>query len=138
MKLYLKEDSQLYKGIFWITDSDNIYSNQLYFQIPCDTNGNILADIDIGMSSKSTLNFNHEKVWNQLEKKYTGNLPYNYYPRGRVEINNGKAIIYLSPWINNQEVIDFIKDKYNLTVYNGIKSVRAISDGSEHYKCYLD
>ena len=27
----------------------------------------------------------------------TKNKPYNYYPRGRVEIKNGKVSIYMNP-----------------------------------------
>jgi hypothetical protein len=135
----LKEDIELNKGIFWIKNLDNIDSNKnLCFTIPSDINGNTLIDIDGNYISKNGETFNHEKTWSQLPKDITEGKPFNYFPRGRVEINNGKAIIYLNPNINDEEVKEFIINEFNLYPHNGIKSVRMISDGSEHYKCYLD
>lgn len=139
--IMLNEDKNLYRGIFWITDINNIENSKLYFQIPCDSNGNINDDtfnINADMSSKGNDNYNHKNVWNTLDKKYTHNKAFNYYPRGRIEINNGKAIIYVSPHIATDELKDWVIDKFNLTSFNGINKVRIIADGSEHYKCYLD
>lgn len=134
------EDTNLYRGIFWIKDLDNLYNNDLYFQIPCDSNGNIDSDFEISttMSSTNTTNYNHQRVWNTLDKKYTDNKAYNYYPRGRIEIHNGIATIYASPYIDSNNIIEWTIDKFNLTEHNGIKKVRFIADGSEHYKCYFD
>ncbi len=137
----LTEDKTLYRGIFWITDIDNISSSKLYFQIPCDSNG-VINDtnfnIDFDKSSKGQDNYNHKKVWNTLSVKDTKGKPYNYFPRGRVEISNNKAIIYCSPHIVCDELKNWIIDKFNLTNYNGIKKIRVIPDYSEHYECYLD
>lgn len=135
---YLNESKSLQKGIFWIVDLDNIDNNSKYcFTIDSDINGNPLCDLDL-LNSKNGETYNHEKTWNQLDKKYTFNKKYNYFPRGRVEINHGKATIYLNPNINTDEVIDFIVDNFHLTGYNGINNIKVISDGSDHYKCYLD
>ena len=78
-------DTQLYRGIFWITDTDNLYDSAIYFQIPCDCNGNITADFEISplMTSKNTDNYNHKKVWETLPKKSTAGKPFDYYPRCR-------------------------------------------------------
>ena len=134
----VNEDTQLYKGIFWITDLDNISNNKLYFQIPCDLDGNPLNN-NLDLNSKNHDTYNHERTWKQLSSKETHNKPYNYYPRGRVEITgHGHAAIYLNPNINTTEVIDWIKRVFNLNIYNNISKVKVISDGSEHYKCYLD
>lgn len=135
----INEDSQLYKGIFWITDLDNISNNELYFQIPVDFLGNIDPSVDrIRLNSKNNDNYNHKNMWNDLSSRQTHNKSFDYYPRGRVEIMNGKAVIYANPNICTSEVVDWIKDRFNLTNHNGIKSVKVMPDHSEHYKCYLD
>ena len=58
----------------------------------------------------------------------------------RIEIHNGIATIYASPYIDRNNIIEWTIDKFNLTEHNGIKKVRFIADGSEHYKykCYFD
>lgn len=133
------EDRDLYKGIFWVKDIDNIESTDLYFQIPCDMNGDVDTEaISTSYSSKNSRNYNHENVWKSLKSDMTDNKKFNYYPRGRVEIANGKAVIYSSPYISNDALKNWAIDKFNLTSHNGIKSVRLVADGSDHYKCYLD
>ena len=47
VKLMLTEDSNLYRGIFWIPDVNNVEQSQLYFQIPCNSNGDIDTDFEI-------------------------------------------------------------------------------------------
>ena len=134
----LNEDSELYKGIFWITDVNDILSSKLYFQIPCNSAGDVSGNLNMNFTSKSGNNFNHENTWDKLSKKYTGNKPFNYYPRGRVEISNGKAIIYANPNIATDKVKEWCIDKFNLNEHNGIKKVIIKPDYSNHYKCYLD
>lgn len=135
----LLEDRELYQGIFWIVDLDSIYNNEDYcFLIPSDSNGNVINDLGLDLNAKSGTTFNHERVWKSLDSNLTNNKPFNYYPRGRVQIVNNKAVVYLNPNINFDEVQKFIEDEFNLTPFNGIKSIRYISDGSDHYKCYLD
>ena len=140
MKLTLTEDSNLYRGIFWIPDVNNVEQSQLYFQIPCNSNGDIDTDFEIStqMSSKNTQNYNHKNLWSTLPKKYTNNKPFNYYPRGRVEISRGIVTVYHSPHIPQDELKQWLIDKFNLTTHNGIKKIKMIADGSEHYSCYLD
>ena len=132
--------SGLAQGVFWIVDIENMSDNKKYcFPIFSDSNGNILAtDGSYALNAKSGTTYNHEKLWDQLPKSYTHNQPFDYYPRGRVQISNGKAIVYLNPNINTVEVQNFIKNEFNLRQINGITKVTFISDGSEHYKCYLD
>ena len=138
--MIINEDSTLYRGIFWIRDIDNINDTDLYFQIPCDSNGEIDSNFQISpqLSSKDTQNYNHKNLWNSLPKKITNNLSFDYYPRGRVEVHNGVATIYCSPYIATEELKDWIIDKFNLNNHNGIKKIKMIADGSNHYHCYLD
>ena len=134
----LFEDLDLSKGIFWIKDPDNISSSNLYFTVPCDVLGEPTFTDGLNLTAKCGTTFNHERTWKQLPNSITEGKTYNYYPRGRVEINHGKAIIYANPNIVNDELKEWCKDKFNLYPYNGIKSIRMVADGSEHYKCYLD
>lgn len=132
-----KLNEDLSKGIFWILDPNDPESSKDYcFAIPCNSDG--IPDSLEGLNSKNSETYNHEKYWRALSKQYTHNQAYNYYPRGRVEISHGKATIYLNPNIATPEVQKFIERQFNLTSYNGIKSVRLFPDGSAHYKCHLD
>lgn len=139
--MILKEDRQLYRGIFWITDIDDYWNSKLYFQIPCNSNGDIddmNFQIQPTMSSTGSNNYNHERVWKTLSKKETNNNPFNYYPRGRVEIFNGIAKVFHSPYLNQEELKRWVTDKFNLNKANGIKNIKMIADGSSHYRCYID
>lgn len=137
--MIILEDRDLYKGIFWIKDLDDLYHNKLYFQIPVDSNGDLQNSSEIlRLNSKNSDNYNHKNTWNELSKTDTDGHDYNYYPRGRVEINHGKAIIYANPNICTDDVKDWIIDKFNLTKSNGINKVVFKPDFSDHYKCYLD
>lgn len=136
MKLF--EDLTLYKGIFWIVDEDNISNNSKYcFKIPSDLNRNIESIENIGIA-KNGDTYNHKLVWSQLPNSTTHKKPYNYYPRGRVEIHQSTAKIFLNGNINYDEVINFLKKEFNLITYNGIERVIVIEDNSNHYLCYLD
>ena len=56
--------------------------------------------------------------------------PYNYYPRGRVEIKEkGKAKIFLNPDIATDEIVAYIVEKFRLQY----REVKVIADGSKHY-----
>lgn len=127
-KLYeAKEPS---KGIFWFVKSegDNEF-DILYLDIPNDPNF-------IG-NSKNGLTYTHEKTWKDLISGLPGDIKnknWNYFPRGRVELKNNKATIYLNPNINKPEYQDKIIDAFHLHRI----SYRFIPDGSDHYKSYLD
>lgn len=136
----LCEYSDLCRGVFWIPDVNDIYKSNLYFQIPCDSNGNIDSEFTISsdMASKNTDNYNHKNLWSTLSKNYTNGKPFDYYPRGRIEINRGIATVYYSPHIPQEELKSWVIDRFNLTTHNGIKKIKMIADGSNHYHCFLD
>ena len=121
----------LFKGIFWITYN---MQEKYVFRIPCDTAGNIIGRTEYPLNSKDGTNYNHKLLWSVLPKTLTGGRPFDYFPRGRVEIRNAKAIVYLNPDINTENIQNFIIEEFGLSVTNGIKSVRFVSDGSNHYK----
>jgi hypothetical protein len=133
---------QLCSGIFWIlSDNDDLSEFILLkFDIPCDSNGVPKNTHSVELNSKSGNSYNHKKIWGSEIKNKSApyrNKKYNYYPRGRVEISNNKAVIYLNPHINKPVFIDAIKKEFGLSDCN-ISEVRVKVDGSKHYKCFLD
>lgn len=134
----LNESNELYKGVFWIKDINNIESSKdLLFQISCNSDGDseIINDYS---ASKNGLTYNHERLWKTLPSKITDNKPFNYYPRGRVEIKNGNADIYVNPNLFTDEIKSYLISEYHLNSFNGIKKIRFHADNSDHYRCYLD
>ena len=118
MYKYIKSSKELSRGIFW------------------DVNGELLAfpfvEDNLTGIAKSGNTYNHKKLWPFVKPKGC-NKPYNYYPRGRVEINNkGKVIIYMNPNVS-ESLLSEIKIEFGI-----ITEPRVIYDNSNHYKCYLD
>lgn len=129
----------LCKGIFWIIDMENIDENSLIFPIPVNFLGTIDDSVDRRkLNSKNHDNYNHEKTWKSLDYRATRNKRFDFYPRGRVEIRNRKATIYASPYICEEDVMEWIIENFGLTKENGIQKIRIIPDNSSHYRCHLD
>ena len=124
--------NRLQRGLLWVTDIEN--AEMIIVSATCDTNGVFTESISQEYLSKNGDEFNHRRVWESLHY----NKNFDYYPRGRVQIRNSKAIIFCSPHICTDHIIDEIKRKFGLNQSNGIVSVKIIADGSEHYKCDLD
>ena len=119
MKIKIESMSKpLSRGVFWIID-DDILAFPFY------------DDSSVGIA-KSGNTYNHKKLWLEIKPRGS-NKPYNYYPRGRVDISNkGKAIIYMNPNIS-EDWIPAIRSEFGITETPVIRY-----DHSEHYKCYLD
>ena len=136
--MLLNEDLELYKGIFWIVDLENLDNNRNYcFKIPSDVYGNPIDD-NLDLNAKRGSTYNHKLVWDRLSRKLTRGKQYNYYPRGRIEIHNGVAKIFLNGNINREDVVDFLISEFNIIPHNGVKNIKIIEDNSQHYLCYLD
>ena len=135
-----RRKSILYKGIFWIQDTEYFDNNCNIIRARTNIDGSILEEGYCGLelTSRAGDNFNHEKSWNELHEWTTRNKPFDYYPRGRVEIRHGKAIIYANPNICGEKLIEWCKEKFNLFESNGITDIRCKPDHSEHYKCWMD
>jgi hypothetical protein len=131
----VREPQELSSGLFWVKGDNDI----LFFDIPCDLDGVPLYGIGAhNYVSKSGRSFNHERLWAELGKNDTEGHSYSYYPRGRVEINGGNALIFLNPNIHTENIVNTIVRMFGLNKANGISRVRVIDDGSVHYQCYLD
>ena len=138
------EKRELCSGIFWvISDSTDLHDYKLIvFNIPCDINGNIIGVPVIPLNAKSGLTYNHKKLWEDVIQRNSEYKPYNkksydYYPRGRVDVANNQANVYLNPHINRVDIRTEIKFKFGINA-NNISKVRFAPDGSAHYECWLD
>lgn len=123
--------AKLYKGLFWIKQDEQGRFIPITVKVECDVYGHVLDD-SINLNGES---FNHEKEWKIFEAMPSGEyhgLPYNYYPRGRVEINNKKANIYLPSVLCIEYVKRLILHEFGLTK-NYIEK-EFITFGSEQVK----
>lgn len=102
------------KGIFWIVDREDLSANEPYlFRIPVDLAGVPIYLTPIPpLNSKHGDNYNHKKTWEEcLTPELRLGKPYNFYPRGRVEIKDTKsATIFLTPDLATEDVIAYLKE----------------------------
>ena len=126
----------MHKGIFWCYVScfdDDIYSHQLLtVMVDCEISGKTLEETDF--SSKSGENFNHKSEWEKRcnKSRRTKNKPFDYYPRGRVEIKNGKIRIFANPVIiEDDEAKALIVKSFELEDYT--ENISWVADNSKHY-----
>lgn len=125
---------ELCNGVFWVND-DVI----LTVKNPCTSDGKLIcADNETEEKLMRKL-ANHKKLWEKFPHYITAGLPFNYLPRGRVEIRRGgKAIIFCSPHICTEETKQLMTEEFGLTAENGITHISLKADGSAHYRCALD
>lgn len=119
------------KGIFWCANFDTECPELITVSAACDKNGD--SKELVRFSSKSGNNFNHRPEWERLDRSITAGRPFNYYPRGRVEIKNGKATVFLNPAINKECIVYRIMDAFELMTRE-LNCINIKSDGSSHYR----
>ena len=81
--------------------------------------------------------FTHRKTWAMLtgKRRELRRYDWNYFPRGRVEIRRGKAVIFMNPRILSCENFqEKLVERFHL---EGME-VRIAADCSRHYRCYGD
>ena len=139
------------KGIFWIICSYELIDGSitvdfsdyklLSILIPCTDDGEVIDGSSALLNSKKGNSITHKAAWNTktiTDREYSRlirNHRYNYFPRGRVEINNGKAVIFLNPCIHHEFVINDIVETFGISA---VKSIKVIADNSSHYACFQD
>ena len=99
--------------------------------VACDKNGD--SKELVRFSSKSGNNFNHRLEWERFDRSITAGRPFNYYPRGRVEIKKGKATVFINPAINKECIVRRIMDAFELMT-GELNCINIKSDGSSHYR----
>lgn len=124
------------KGLFWLVQNDEEKFELFCVKILCYRDGESLEKIETGECESEKLN--HERAWAQIDKQITKGKPYNFYPRGRVQIKKGKATVYLNPVLNDTRILDKIFRSFGLTRENGIVDIRIKNDNSWHYRYLCD
>lgn len=106
------------RGVFWVMDG-----KLLAFPF-CEDNQAGIA--------KSGKTYNHKKLWEVVRPKGC-RKPFDYYPRGRVEMSKlGVPILYMSTHVE-ESIIPAIKAAFNLGRDPVVRY-----DHSIHYRCHLD
>lgn len=122
----------MYRGIFWIKDLDNLENNSDYlFKIETNDNGDAL-NYPFPLNSKNRNDYVHKETWLMLPFNLTKNKPFDYYPRGRIEIKHKEVLLYINPILNEDRIINYLKKEFCLT------EVKVMLDFHEHYKCEFD
>lgn len=121
----------IYKGIFWYVPDEH---KLIAVKFACDENGNTLDNINY--YSESGEKFNYKTEWSKLHKSITNNKPYNYYPRGRVEIKKGEATIFFNPALNRFAIHNLIMSEFDLVGKRII--VKEVADSSKKYEHLID
>lgn len=106
------------RGVFWVVDGK-------LFAFP------FREGAQLGVA-KSGNTYNHRLLWEHV-KPHGCKKPFDYYPRGRAEINQqGVPILYMNPHIP-EFLLSEIMTAFELPVLPVIHF-----DHSRHYHCYLD
>ncbi|MEG2541051.1 MAG: hypothetical protein RSB59_04685 [Clostridia bacterium] len=134
-----KEDEIYFEGTWWLiakSMDDLLMGNyeivgEMY---SVDYNGNYIG------ARNSTMMQEHMDIWSKYSKKYTVDgkeVPYNYFPRGRVAImDGGKAYIYMPKKAFTPNIYDAIKRRHNLKNLDVHLSSQS-SERGEHYEFML-
>ena len=130
------------KGIFWFIcgfnerdECDFAETEMIAFPVSCDREGKVSGNPDF--NSRKGNAYNHKETWASFVKhrKDLRKYGWNYFPRGRVEIAGGRALLYLN--INIIRYEGFWRDIVNMFHLKGL-DVRVIVDNSAHYHCHED
>ena len=77
----------------------------------------------------------HKDAWAQIvvcgDKRFR-QYEYNYYPRGRVVVRNGRATVFLNQHIATDDVIAAVSQIFGLAV------PKVHAEGGAHYGCFID
>lgn len=130
--LHARGASVLEKGLFWVID-DNDERFMLIYAAACDENGERFCALPV-YNSKNGNSFSHERSWRETAKEQPNKInskPWNYFPRGRVEIKNGEAKVYFNP-----SLIEWKDFEISVMRHFELESIQTefLPDFSNHYK----
>jgi hypothetical protein len=121
------------KGLFWVA-GERGERLMLIHAVECDKNGRRLCATPAYNSRKGD-SFSHQQSWADAAREQPGkvrNKPWDYFPRGRVEIRNGRAIVHFNPCLSEW-------DGFNAAVVSlfGLEDFPTVMapDYSVHYQC---
>ena len=119
-------------ALFWAIDSGS-ERRLLTYSAACDMSGALEAG-QPPYNSKKGDSFSHERSWplavESLPQRIR-NKAWNHFPRGRVEIANGKATVYYNPVLANWPGFEAaVIREFELKGFR----VRFVPDYSSHYE----
>ena len=86
-----------YYGIFWVlaeTESDIVAENLYAIKRSYSLDNNRCSALLFPMNTKPV--YNHKRIWETLPHKVTRGKAFDYYPRGRVELKNGRVSLTIT------------------------------------------
>ena len=120
------------RGVFWCREHTSQEPELIAVSVSCVAFGAPQETAEF--SAKSGENFNHRAEWEKFGKAVTKGLPFDTFPRGRVEIKNGKATVFLNPDLCREPVIERIVNAFELSTFREQGKLRLVADGSRHYR----
>jgi hypothetical protein len=131
MMNFYERGEHVWKGLFWVIPDDDGDYKLLIYAAECDRYG-VAAEGQPPYNSKKGNSFSHDCSWRltteSLPSKIRGKA-WNFFPRGRVEIANGKAIVYHNPDITWSDFQSAILREFEIEDF----PVRFVPDFSKHY-----
>ena len=108
-----KEDDVYYQGPFWIIGDSVIEILRGNFSLigekyPVSYEG---KSFEITMSKNAQ---SHKNTWKREYASKYDNVPYNYFPRGRVTVYQGIAFIHLHSLMNTPSIVNKVIQMYEL------------------------
>lgn len=120
------------RGIFWVKEHESKKPELITVSVCCDALGTPL--VPVVFSGKAGTNFNHKTEWEKLPRFVTGGVPFDTFPRGRVEIKRGGTTVFLNPDLCRESIISLIIAEFELESLYASGNVKIIGDGSRHYQ----
>ena len=128
------------KGIFWFPCATGeggglIFTGEIVaLSVPCDEDGT--PEVSTSFNAKNGCSNTHKASWAAVTagRKDLRKVPWDYFPRGRVEIAHGRALVFMNPQILNcGEYLERIKETFQI----GHLDIRVKIDNSVHYQCRI-
>lgn len=133
LKEVRKEDNNYFEGSFWII-ADSV-DKLLCGDFNIIGQKELTTYEGIRNRDRNVKLLTHKQLWDSYKKNYN-NVYYDYYPRGRVSVYNGKAYININSICNTPKVIDSILSFYCIRDLDYEISYNDINQGS-HYDFQL-
>lgn len=128
------------KGIFWFLCAVDqkgelrFTGEILSLPVRCDEDGNPV--VPVSFNSQNGCSNTHKASWRTVTagRKDLRRIPWNYFPRGRVEISRGRALVFLNPRILGcGNYLELIKETFGIACLD----VKVKIDNSAHYQCSI-
>lgn len=129
-----KEGDSYFAGAFWII-ADSVHEMLIgNFEIVGER---LLTSFEgVRNRDREVKLQTHQNLWKEYGLNYK-DKSYDYYPRGRVSVYNGKAYININSICNTPKIIDKIRKYYCVDKLDCVVTCNDIEQGS-HYDFKLE